>query len=96
MNEEQLAARRAEIPVHCAACGGAYPGTTVLHNGICDACQKLTHGPNYRLIAKLQDQERELVRLREAVLSVTPPDVKRPITGGLIGLQRCPRCGHEF
>lgn len=62
----EVATRRAEIPVHCAACGGIFPGTTDLHNGICDACHKLTHGPNYRLIAKLQDQDRLIFRLRGA------------------------------
>lgn len=65
MDDEQLAARRAEIPVHCAACGGEFPGTTELHNGICDTCQKLTHGPNYRLIAELNRKSEELERLRK-------------------------------
>lgn len=67
MNDEQLAARRAEIPVHCAACGGEFPGTMELHNGVCDECQNLTHGPNYRLIARLQDQERTIARLCAAL-----------------------------
>lgn len=54
MDDDELAARRRQIPVHCAACGGEFPGTTVLHNGICDECHKLTHGPNYRLVAEVQ------------------------------------------
>ncbi len=67
MNDEQLAERRKQIPVHCAACAAIFPGTTILHNGICEDCVKLTHGPNQRLIAKLQDQERQVERLREAL-----------------------------
>jgi hypothetical protein len=65
-SDDERRVRRAAIPVHCAACGGEFPGTTELHNGICDECHKLTHGPNYRLIARLQGQEREVARLTTA------------------------------
>jgi len=41
---------------------GEFPGTTQLHNGICDTCQKLTHGPNYRLIAELNRKAEEVER----------------------------------
>jgi len=64
---EQVAARRVEIPVHCAACGGEFPGSTQLHNGICDECQKLTHGPNYRLVARLKELDAENAKLREFI-----------------------------
>lgn len=38
MNDEELAARRALIDVHCGACGATFPGDTQLSNGACREC----------------------------------------------------------
>lgn len=63
MDDEQLAARRAEIPVHCGGCGATFPGDTQLNNGLCrECCRSPIH-----LIRQVERLKRENAILRAAV-----------------------------
>lgn len=63
MDDEQLAAWRAEIPVHCGGCGATFPGDTGLTNGLCrECCRSPIH-----LIRKVERQAKQIERLRGMV-----------------------------